>query len=92
MGKKSQDYLHQAVKNIAQAQAEFQKETNARFERNEKITESLSREIAELQKEVKEMRNTAIRAQAKSGVPKKDIALEFGLSAARISQITTFNH
>lgn len=92
MSKKSQNYLHKAVKNIAQAQTAFQEETNARFERNERITESLSREIADLQREVRDMRNTAIRAQAKSGVPKKEIALEFGLSAARISQITTSNH
>lgn len=92
MGKKSQKLLNDAMESIAQAQAEFQKETNARFERNEKITESLSREIIELQKELRDMRNSAIRAQAKSGVLKKDIAIEFGLSAARISQITTYNH
>ncbi|WP_295703000.1 hypothetical protein [uncultured Haemophilus sp.] len=85
--KKSSDYLHQAFKNLAKAQEEFQKETKDTLRRHEKTLVSHGQEIAKLEKEIMNMRNVAIKAQLDAGVPNKEVALNFGLTPARVSQI-----
>ena len=87
MGKKSSDYLHQVLKNLAKAQEEFQKETKNTMSRHEKTLVSHGQEIAKLEKEIMNMRNVAIKAQLDAGVPNKEVALNFGLTPARVSQI-----
>lgn len=56
-------------------------------ERQEKVLHSHAEEIADLQSQVKEMRNLAIASEAKQRVPYKDISSRYGVSESRISQI-----
>ena len=87
MSTKAQKHLQNAFKNLAKAQGEFQKETKEQLKRHESILRSQGQDIAKLEKTVMEMRNIAIRAQLDAGIPNKDVALNFNLTPARVSQI-----
>ncbi len=43
--------------------------------------------VRSLQKQIDDLRDSAIRGEVASGVPSKDVAKKFGLSAARVTQI-----
>lgn len=56
-------------------------------QRQEKILTSQGLAIADLQKDMMEMRNKAIAAEANKRVPYKEISERYGVSEGRISQI-----
>ncbi|HHQ4466356.1 TPA: hypothetical protein ACSP8J_004229 [Aeromonas veronii] len=55
--------------------------------RHEKMLEAQALEIEELRKNVMQMRNAAIAADANNRVPYEDIQKRYGVSKSRISQI-----
>lgn len=91
MGNKAQKHLHNAFKNLAKAQEEFQKETRETLRRHEKVLHSQGQDIAKLEKQVMNMRNIAIKAQLDAGISNKDVAINFNLTPARVSQINKNN-
>lgn len=87
--KESKDYIIDAINSIVEAQKALQLEAqkqSEKIEKHEKILESHSKEIAELQSKVTEMRDNAIIAELRysSG---KEVAEKYNLSPSRISQI-----
>lgn len=52
-----------------------------------KIIESQGRDIAQLEKNVMELRNAAIQAEVASGIPTKDVADKYKVTPSRVSQI-----
>ena len=87
--KESKDYIIDAINSIVEAQKALQLEAqkqSEKIEKHEKILESHSKEIAELQSKVTEMRDNAIIAELRysSG---KEVAEKYSLSPSRISQI-----
>lgn len=91
MSKKVQKHLHDALKSLAKAQEEFQKETRETLRRHENLLHSHGQDIANLEKQVMDMRNIAIKSQLDGGISNKDVALNFNLTPARVSQINK-NH
>ena len=81
MAKKN--HILNAITSIAAAQAELEKKVSNKT----KIIDSQGFDIAELEKKVMELRNNAICAEVASGVPTKDVAKKYQVSAARVSQI-----
>lgn len=88
MSNKAQKHLHNALKNLAKAQEEFQNETRETLRRHENTLHSQGQDIAKLEKQVMHMRNIAIKAQLDAGISNKDVALNFNLTPARVSQIS----
>lgn len=91
MSRKAQKHLHNAFKNLAKAQEEFEKETRETLRRHENILRSQGQDIANLERQVMNMRNIAIKAQLDAGMSNKDVALNFNLTPSRISQINKRN-
>lgn len=81
MGKKN--HILDAITSIAAAQAEVEK----KVANHAKIIDSQGLNIAELERNVMELRNNIICAEVASGVPTKDVAKKYKMSAARVSQI-----
>jgi len=54
---------------------------------HDKILESQGQDIARLENEVMKLRNKAIKAEVRSGRPTKEVADEYNLSSARVSQL-----
>lgn len=82
MGKETR-YITQAVQALAKAQAAM----GDRIDRHEKIIDSQAREITELQAQVLNIRNAAIRTDLDAGMPGREVALKYDLSPGRVSQI-----
>ena len=80
--KNSKNFITDAIKSIAKAQIEMAEE----LEKHDKILESHSKEIAELQAKVTDMRNNAIVAELRY-TPGKEVAERYNLSPSRVSQI-----
>ena len=72
-----------ALKSIASAQEEISKKIG----KHDKIIEAQGRDIAELERKVMDLRNSAIQAEVSSGVASKDVAEKYGVSPARVAQI-----
>ena len=85
MAKRSTEkqHIHDALASLIKAQQAM----SARLDRHEKILDSQAREIVELQHKVTELRNSAIKADLRSGLSGKEVAEKYDLSAARVSQI-----
>ena len=81
MGKKN--HILDAITSIAAAQAELGK----KVANHTKILDSQGLDIAVLERKVMELRNNAIVAEVASGIPTKDVAQKYQVSAARVSQI-----
>ena len=81
MAKKN--HILDAITSIAAAQAELGKKVT----NHAKIIDSQGLDIAELERKVMELRNNAISAEVASGVPTKEVAKKYQVSAARVSQI-----
>jgi len=79
----AKNHILEAVKSIAAAQAELDKEVK----KHGKIIDSQGKDIAMLEMRVMELRNNAIQAEVSNGVATKDVAVKYGVSSARVSQI-----
>lgn len=73
---KAMEMLHADVEELKQNDA-----------RQDQILNSQGQDIAELQRQMMEMRNRAIAAEARSRVPYREISARYGVSEGRISQI-----
>jgi DNA-binding NarL/FixJ family response regulator len=82
MGKETR-HITAAVQSLAKAQAAM----SERIDRHEKIIDSQAREITELQAQVLNIRNAAIKTDLEAGMSGQDVALKYDLSPGRISQI-----
>lgn len=76
-----------AVANALQAISKDIEQLKANDVRQDKIMKSQGKEIAQIQKDLMDMRNRAIAAEARSGRPYADIKADYGISSGRISQI-----
>ncbi len=76
-------YITDALASIAAAQAELKKDV----EQHDTVIDSLGQHITQLEQKIAELRNSAIQAEVASGVPTKIVAVNYGLSSARVSQI-----
>lgn len=83
MPRPPRNHLHDAMASLAKAQ-EQQKKI---IDQHSKILQSQGQDIANLESQVKEMRNNAIRAEVNSGVPTKVVAERYNVSPSRVSQI-----
>ena len=86
MSKKT-DHLTNAMKSVIAAQQEM----DAKVRGHSKILIQQGLAIAALEKQVVELRNCAISAEVRSGVPSKAVAEKYGLSAGRITQLAPRN-
>lgn len=77
------NHILDAIKSIAAAQQDLQQQVK----RHDQIIESQGQDIALLEQQVMELRNKAIQAEVASGVPTKDVASKYGVTASRVSQI-----
>ncbi|MEJ7139539.1 hypothetical protein [Amphibiibacter pelophylacis] len=82
MGKETK-FITQAVAALAKAQAAMAE----RIDRHEKIIDSQVREITELQSQVLNIRNAAIKTDLEAGMSGREVALKYALSPGRVSQI-----
>ncbi|WP_175751253.1 hypothetical protein [Burkholderia anthina] len=80
---RKRNHIIDALQSIAAAQAELAETVG----KHGKIIESQGKDIAALEKKVMELRNNAIQAEVTSGVPTKDVAMKYGVTPARVSQI-----
>lgn len=80
MGK---NHVLQALESIAKAHQELETTVS----RHGRIIESQGRDIAALERKVMELRNRAIKAEVANGVPTKNVAERYAITAARVSQI-----
>lgn len=73
------NHILNALDSIAKAQAELQHTivTNG----------NQGQDIARLEEQVMQLRNSAIKAEVANGVPTKLVAIQYGVSSARVSQI-----
>lgn len=96
-GKKTQSLLGKAQDLLRQAQEEMVKDiedlkgkqatTEERLAKLEQQQDQSAEKINNLQKALDEIRDSAIRGEVASGQKTKDVAVKFGLTSARISQI-----
>ena len=77
------NHILDALQSIAKAQQELEQTVT----RHEKIIESQGKDIAALDQKVMELRNSAIQAEIALGIPSRDVAIGYNISAARVSQI-----
>lgn len=77
------DHLGNAMASLIAAQAEMQKTVSG----HSKILQSQGQDIAKLEQQVMELRNHAISAEVRAGVPSKAVAEKYGVSAGRVTQI-----
>lgn len=96
-GSKAQKLLSRAQDLLNQAHDEMSKDIEALKEKQTRVEERMARmeakqdeaaeQIGKLQQSLDEIRDSAIRGEVASGQKTKDVALKFGLSSARVSQI-----
>jgi uncharacterized coiled-coil DUF342 family protein len=96
-GKKTQSLLTKAQDLLSQAQDEMNKDIQELKERQETTEQRLARlekqqgesieKINSLQQSLDEIRDSAIRGEIASGQKTKDVAVKFGLTPSRITQI-----
>ena len=86
MSKKT-DHLTNAMKSIIAAQQEMGETVRG----HSKILTQQGLAIAALEKQVFELRNCAISAEVRAGVPSKTVAEKYGVSAGRVTQIAPRN-
>lgn len=96
-GKKTQTLLSKAQSLLQQAQDEMAKDihelkgrqdvADARLAKLEKQQDESAQKIQGLQQSLDEIRDSAIRGEVASGQKTKDVAVKFGLTSARVSQI-----
>jgi len=72
---KEQKYISQAVAALAKAQAAM----SDRLDRHEKIIDSQAQEIAELQQQVLNIRNAAIKTDLDAGLSGREVAQKYQL-------------
>lgn len=77
------DHLKKAMESMIAAQADMEKTVSG----HSKILQSQGQDIAKLEQQVMQLRNHAISAEVRSGVPSKTVAEKYGVSAARVTQI-----
>lgn len=77
------NHILDALQSIAKAQQELEQTVT----RHEKIIESQGKDIAALEQQVMELRNSAIQAEVALGIPSRDVAIRYNISPARVSQI-----
>jgi len=78
-----QRHILNALKSITQAQQELAR----KVERHDKKLDAHTQDIARLEEQIVELRNQAIQAEVRSGVPSKDVASKYGVTPSRVSQI-----
>lgn len=83
MASKFEKAMQKTVEGLAEANMAIREDVN----RHEKILEEHAKSIAQLQKDVMEMRNRAIASEAKNRVPYKEISQRYGISEGRVTQI-----
>lgn len=84
---KEQKYISQALEALAKAQAAM----SVRLNRHEKIIDSQAQEISELQQQVLNIRNAAIKTDLDAGLSGREVAQKYQLSPGRVSQIKNSN-
>ena len=72
-----------AMSAIVKEQADIAKKVS----RHEKILNSQGQQIAELERQVIQLRNDNICIEISQGVPAREVAAKHGLTPARVSQI-----
>jgi len=96
-GNKTQKLLTQAQDLLRQAQDEMAKDiedlkdkqamTEKRLAQMEAKQDEAAAKINRLQQSLDDIRDSAIRGEVASGQKTKDVAVKFGLTSARVSQI-----
>jgi hypothetical protein len=81
--KTTEQLIAAAVENLALAQTQIKAQVN----RHEKVLSYQQLQIDTLEKNVMELRNVAITQELKLGTPAKDVAVKYGISPGRVSQI-----
>lgn len=84
---KEQKFISQAVAALAKAQVAM----SERLDRHEQIIDSQAQEIAELQQQVLNIRNAAIKTDLGAGLSGREVAHKYQLSPGRVSQIKNAN-
>lgn len=84
---RTKNHLLDAVKSIAAAQAQLEQKVAA----HTKILDNQGQEIADLERQVMSLRNAAIQAEVASGAPTKFVAVKYGISPGRVSQLAPRN-
>ncbi|WP_019456514.1 hypothetical protein [Acinetobacter sp. GG2] len=87
MSRRSNQKVLDALTLIAEAQQELRRDMEEGFSKQNKKISSQSQQISALQEQCRELRDTAIMAEARSGESNKDIAARYNLSPGRVSQI-----
>lgn len=87
MSRRSNQKVLDALTLIAEAQQELRKDMEEGFSKQNQRISNQSKQIAALQEQCRELRDTAIMAEARSGESNKDIAERYNLSPGRVSQI-----
>lgn len=77
------NHLANAVSSLIAAQDEMEQTVRG----HSKILEAQGQDIARLERQVKDLRNCAISAEVRAGVPSKAVAEKYGISAGRVTQI-----
>lgn len=83
MGRREQKHIANALTSLAKAQQAM----SERLDNHDKVLESQAQEIAELQRKVLDLRNSAIRTDLNAGLSGVEAAKKYELSPGRISQI-----
>lgn len=86
--------IGKVLKYIALAQKELASTVavqGRRIDNHQKIIDSQGQDIAMLEKQVVELRNSAIRAEVRAGERTDAVAERYNLSASRVSQIAPRN-
>ncbi|CAB1223218.1 hypothetical protein [Acinetobacter bouvetii] len=87
MSRRSNQKVLDALTLIAEAQQELRRDMEEGFSKQNQKISSQSKQISALQEQCRELRDTAIMAEARSGESNKDIAERYNLSPGRVSQI-----
>jgi len=77
------NHLANAMASLAAAQHEMERTVRG----HSQILTAQGQDIASLQQQVMDLRNHAIAAEVRSGVPSKTVAEKYGISAGRVAQI-----
>lgn len=82
------NHILKALASIAAAHNELEKTVAT----HGKIIDSQGADIAQLEKQVMDLRNNAIKAEVANGIPTKTVAAKYQVSSARVSQIAPRNN
>lgn len=83
MSRREQKHISNALSSLIKAQQAM----SDRLDNHDTVLESQAQEIAELQRKVLDLRNSAIRADLNAGLSGMEAARKYELSPGRISQI-----